>query len=46
MSEVRNKRTISVSVETHEKLKALGGYDDTMDEIVMKCVDFYRESKQ
>lgn len=34
-------KTIKVSVDTHEQLKGLGEWGETMDSIIVKCIDAY-----
>jgi hypothetical protein len=40
------KRTIVVTLDTYEELVKIGGYDETMDQIVRKCVEAYKRSKK
>jgi flagellar biosynthesis/type III secretory pathway ATPase len=42
----KNKRNLTVSLETYNELIELGKYRETMDQIVRKCVDSYKERIQ
>jgi len=37
------KTTISVSANTHERLKRIGYYGETMNDIVVRLLDAYHE---
>jgi predicted CopG family antitoxin len=39
------KRTIGVSLETYRELVKVGGYGETMDQIVRKCVEAYKREQ-
>jgi predicted CopG family antitoxin len=39
------KRTIGVTLDTYEELVKIGGYDETMDQIVRKCVEAYKREQ-
>jgi len=38
-------KTLNVEEETHRELKEIGDYDDTMDDIIRKLIDHYKEGK-
>jgi predicted CopG family antitoxin len=39
------KRTIVITMDTYEELVKIGGYDETMDQIVRKCVEAYKREQ-
>ena len=49
MSEVEvvaeKKRTIGVTEETYKELVKVGGYGETMDHIISKCVEAYKREQ-
>jgi len=38
-------KTLNVEEETHEKLKEIGSYGDTMDDIIRKLINHYRKDE-
>ena len=43
---VLNRKTVSISDETHKDLVKLGVYGETIDDIIKKCIEAYkRENK-
>jgi hypothetical protein len=45
ISMVEGKKTIGISSETYRELVEVGGYDETMDQIVRKCVEAYNREQ-
>ena len=50
MSETMNsmadkKRTIGVTEDTYRELVKVGGYGETMDHIIRKCVEAYKREQ-
>jgi hypothetical protein len=39
------KRTIGVTIDTYRELVKVGGYGETMDQIVRKCVEAYKREQ-
>ena len=39
------KRTIGVTEETYRELVKVGGYGETMDHIIRKCVEAYKREQ-
>jgi hypothetical protein len=39
------KRTIGVTINTYRELVKVGGYGETMDQIVRKCVEAYKREQ-
>ena len=39
------KRTIGVTEDTYQELVKVGGYGETMDHIIRKCVEAYKREQ-
>jgi len=39
---VLNRKTVSISNETHKDLVKLGVYGETIDDIIKKCIEAYK----
>ena len=39
------KRTIGVTEETYKELVKVGGYSETMDHIIRKCLETYKREQ-
>jgi hypothetical protein len=39
------KRTIGVTIDTYKELVRVGGYGETMDHIIRKCVEAYKREQ-
>ena len=39
-------KTLRVRDDTHKELSELGVYGETMDDIIKKVVDFYKQNKK
>jgi predicted CopG family antitoxin len=39
------KRTLGVTEDTYKELVKLGGYNETMDHIIRRCVDAYKREQ-
>ena len=42
LTSVLNRKTVSISDETHKELVKLGVYGETIDDIIRKCIDAYK----
>jgi len=40
---VLNRKTVSISDETHKELVKLGVYGETIDDIIKKCIEAYKK---
>ena len=40
---VLNRKTVSISDETHKELTKLGVYGETIDDIIKKCIEAYKK---
>jgi hypothetical protein len=40
---VLNRKTVSISDETHKELVKLGVYGETIDDIIRKCIEAYKK---
>jgi predicted CopG family antitoxin len=39
------RKTIGISQETYKELVKVGGYDETMDDIISKCLQAYKREQ-
>ena len=46
ISTVLNRKTVSISDETHKELVKLGVYGETIDDIIRKCIDAYKKQNK
>lgn len=42
----KEMKTLRVSEETHSELVKLGGYNDTMEDIIKRLLEHYQKSKK
>ena len=43
ITSVLNRKTVSISDETHKELVKLGVYGETIDDIIRKCIEAYKK---
>jgi hypothetical protein len=44
-SMAEKKRTLGVTEDTYKELVKLGGYNETMDHIIKRCVEAYKREQ-
>jgi predicted CopG family antitoxin len=43
LTSVLNRKTVSISDDTHKELVKLGVYGETIDDIIRKCIEAYKQ---
>ena len=43
---ILNRKTVSISDNTHKELVKLGVYGETIDDIIRKCIESYKREKK
>lgn len=46
LTSVLNRKTVSISDDTHKELVKLGVYGETIDDIIRKCIEAYKRENE
>jgi hypothetical protein len=46
LTSVLNRKTVSISDDTHKELVKLGVYGETIDDIIRKCIEAYKKQNK